>query len=147
MTSISHLARRWFGSLSRRSPPADDLRWVATVLGPSQLHVWSRFGAADQRHAISVARRFEALGQWGTDELAAALLHDIGKLESGLGTTMRMVATVVGPRTARFRAYHDHESLGAALLTAGGSSPTTVALVGGTATGRAADALREADDI
>ena len=37
------------------------------------------------------------------DEMAAALLHDVGKVECGLGTFGRVAATVVGPRTQRFR--------------------------------------------
>ena len=57
--------------------------------------------------------------------MAGALLHDVGKLESGLGTLARVVATIVGPRTARFRRYHDHERIGADLLVAAGSTPVT----------------------
>ena len=82
------------------------------------------------------------------------MLHDIGKLDSGLGTVGRVVASVVGPRTQRLRRYHDHEAIGAAWLAAGGSDPMTVRLVGGGGFGIdsgagevAAAALRAADDI
>jgi predicted HD phosphohydrolase len=102
--------------------------------------------APDRRHAITVGRRFETLGEsWSRDEMAGALLHDIGKLDADLGTLARVVATVVGPRTARLRRYHDHERIGAELLTAAGSSSVTVALLVGD--GRAAAALAEADQI
>ncbi|NDC46896.1 MAG: hypothetical protein EBZ68_04880, partial [Actinobacteria bacterium] len=61
----------------------------------------------------------------------AALLHDIGKIEASLGTVARVAATLLGPRTGRFRAYHEHEARGAALLQAAGSDAVTVALVAG----------------
>ena len=73
------------------------------------------------------------------------MLHDVGKQQSQLGTFGRVVATMVGRRGERFRAYHDHEALGAAMLAVLGSDPATVELVLGR--GPAADALRRADDI
>ena len=71
--------------------------------------------------------------------------RDVGKLDSGLGTLARVAATVVGPRTARFRAYHDHEAIGARLAEGAGSDPVTVALIEGS--GPAAADLRAADDL
>ncbi len=55
------------------------------------------------------------------------------------------MATVVGPRTRRFRLYHDHEALGARLAAAAGADVVTVALIEGRGPG-AAD-LRVADDV
>jgi hypothetical protein len=101
--------------------------------------------AADRRHSILVARRFESSGSWSRDEMAGALLHDVGKLDSGLGALGRVIATIVGPRTTRFRRYHDHETIGADLLAQAGSTEMTVELVRGR--GRAAPALVEADNI
>ena len=63
----------------------------------------------------------------------------------GLGTFARVAATVAGPRTARFRTYHDHEAIGARLAEAAGSDPVTVALIEGV--GPAALDLRAADDL
>ena len=84
----------------------------------------------DRRHAIVVARRFVALaGQPSRDEVAGALLHDVGKQASGLGTFARVLGTLVGPRGAKFRTYHDHEALGAAMATEAGSTSDTVALI------------------
>jgi hypothetical protein len=77
--------------------------------------------------------------------MAGALLHDVGKLESGLGTFARVAATIVGPRTDRFRRYQDHERVGADLLAAAGSSEATIEVVLGR--GPAATALAEADNI
>ena len=147
MSSLGHLARRFITSLSRREPPTADAAWAVSQMLEGERELWSRLPAADRRHAIVVARRFESMSTqpWSRDELAGALLHDVGKLESGLGTYGRVVATIVGPRTTRFRRYHDHERLGAELLEAAGSSLVTIDLVRGR--GRGAPILREADDI
>ena len=145
MSNLGHLARRWVGSLSPRPPDPADAAWAESYLRPGELALWRQLSNADRRHAIDVARRFAGLGPWPHDEMAGALLHDIGKLDSGFGTTMRVVATLVGPRTARLRRYHDHEAIGAAMLEAAGSSAATVELVEGR--GPAAEALRRADDL
>lgn len=146
MSRVRHLARRWWRSLSRRPPSEADVEWAHSFLLPSEQRRWDQFGPADQRHTIEVARRFAALRpEASRAEMAGALLHDIGKLESGLGTTMRVVATIVGPRTKRFRLYHDHERIGAEWLDQDGSDPVTVELVRGE--GPAAGDLAAADDL
>jgi putative nucleotidyltransferase with HDIG domain len=150
VTTISHLARRFVGSLSRRPPDASDLDWVRSWLNDPEFTLWRTLAPADQRHAIVVARRFADLApQASPPEMAAALLHDIGKLESGLGTAARVMATLVGPRTDRFRLYHEHEQLGAEMLRALGSDPVTVSLVASApdAPRDALIALRAADQI
>jgi HD domain len=141
-----HLGRRFFSSLSRRPPGEDDERWAEHWLLPTEVELWRRMTNADRRHAIAVARRFADRRPRATRaEMAGALLHDVGKVESGLGTLARVAATVAGPRTARFRTYHDHESIGARLAEAAGSDPATVALIEGA--GPAAADLRAADDL
>jgi hypothetical protein len=140
-----HLAKRFLSSLSSRAPDPADSAWAESQLLGGELQLWRRLSVADRRHAIAVARRFEPMGSWTRDEIAGALLHDIGKLDSDLGTASRVVATVVGPRTARFRSYHDHERIGAEMLAGVGSATATIELVHGH--GRAAAALLAADDI
>ena len=81
-----------------------------------------------------VARRAQAgLGGAATRPvLAAALLHDVGKVESGLGPLGRVVATLaqmsgrrrLAPRVER---YLSHDRLGGELLERSGSDPLTVA--------------------
>ncbi|MDO8363013.1 MAG: hypothetical protein Q7V88_08955 [Actinomycetota bacterium] len=143
---VGHLARRFALSLSRRPPAAVDTQWALASLLPGEAALWQRLSSADRRHSIQVARRFlEAWPAATRDEVAGALLHDVGKLASELGTFARVVATVVGPRTARFRRYHDHERLGVELMAAAGSSAATVELTLGR--GPAASALRAADDL
>ena len=87
-------------------------------------------------------------GESPRDDVAAALLHDIGKLASGLGVGGRVFATLIGPRTAKFRRYHDHERLGAAMLREAGSSERTASLIDATCSDLAVlAALRLADDV
>ncbi len=122
---IGHLARRFFGSLRPGGPPPDDEAWARAQLLPGEIELWARMPGADRRHAVGVAR------QVGEDrpERAAALLHDVGKIDSGYGTFGRVVATLVGRTRARGRMarYYDHPRIGAAWLEKAGSDPLTVA--------------------
>jgi hypothetical protein len=143
---VGHLGRRFVGSLSRREPAPNREAWARSQLLPGELALWQRMSVQDRRHSIEVARRFRGIVEAATrDEMAAALLHDVGKIECGLGTFGRVAATVVGPHTARFRTYHDHERIGLELLTAAGSTEATLALAAWT--GEHAEALRAADEI
>jgi hypothetical protein len=99
---------------------------------------------ADRRHAVGVARRAAAALGDRADRpvVAAALLHDVGKVEAGLGTYGRVVATLAamaaGRETAgmwsegrgftrRVGLYLRHPDIGADLLALAGSDPVTVA--------------------
>ena len=127
---VSHLAKRWWSSLSRRAPGARDLDWTSGQLLPGEFDLWSRMRAPDRRHSILVARRFADLRPTAIrDEVAAALLHDVGKIDSDLGTGERVLATVLGPRTDRWRRYHDHERIGAQLGRDAGSTTTTLEIL------------------
>src|SRR3546814_19559289 len=76
---------------------------------PGEAALWARLSAPDRRHAVGVARLVErALGaEAARPVLAAALLHDLGKVESGLRTYGRvdapLSAKVAGRDTARTR--------------------------------------------
>jgi hypothetical protein len=152
-----HLVRRFVGSLSRRAPAPADEAWAEAHLLPAEIGVWRRMANPDRRHAVAVARRVAS--EFGADRavLAGALLHDCGKVASGLGTFARVGATVVIAVMGRDRVEHGddriaryarHEPIGAELLRRAGSDPVTVALVGGAADAPAAAlaALRAADD-
>ncbi len=79
---------------------------------------------------MKVARRFVAARPDASRaEIAGALLHDVGKIECGLGTWGRVAASVVGGRTERFRTYHEHEHIGSVLAERAGSDPATVELI------------------
>ena len=152
---VGHLARRFAGSLSTRPPAPAEAAWGESFLLPTELLLWRQLDNIDRRHALAVARRFHELRPAAPRaELAGALLHDIGKLDSGLGTGSRVVASIVGPRTARLRRYHEHETIGARWLSEAGSHQVTVQLVNGSASSSdepelaaAGAALRVADDI
>lgn len=127
-----HLVSRFFRSLPDTPPAVGDEVWVDRHLTPGERTLWTQMSNQDRRHSIGVARRFvERRPSANRAEIAGALLHDVGKIESQLGTFERAVATLVGPRTERFARYHDHEEIGAERLSALDSDPVTVALVGG----------------
>jgi hypothetical protein len=124
---VVHLAKRFAGSL-RRGAPADEA-WAIAQLHPAERALWQRMPDADRRHAVDVAR---TIGDAPREVVAAALLHDVGKIESGLGTFARVGATLLGALGrerwgGRVGAYLRHDELGAALLAAAGSDPLTVA--------------------
>ncbi|HMG26466.1 MAG TPA: hypothetical protein VKH36_06590 [Acidimicrobiia bacterium] len=96
-----HLARRFVRALRPGAPGAEDAAWVAGILDPDELELWSSLPNHDRRYTIRVARlvdeqlagtAFAGDHRW----LAAALLHDVGKLDAGLGVVGRSVATVMG---------------------------------------------------
>jgi hypothetical protein len=140
-----HLVKRAVSSFSNATPEISSA--FSSFLLPDELKLWSAMPGRDQRHSIEVLKRFLVLYPEATRaQGAAALLHDVGKVQSGLGWFGRIVATVVGPRTNRFRLYHLHEELGAEMLR-GISEAETVALVRGEGSVLVVAALLEADNI
>jgi hypothetical protein len=143
LMQAAHLARRFFSSLGPSPLSREDAAWAAEhLLGPEQVF-WALMSDSDRRHAISVARQVSTTLGSRADRpvLAAALLHDMGKTASGLGTFGRVVATLAG-LVARDRAqawssatgikcrialYLCHPELGAGQLARAGSDPLTVA--------------------
>jgi hypothetical protein len=106
MAKLTHLSGRFFGALRPGAPRPDDVAWVQTVLTPDGFVIFRRQPNHDQRHAIGVARDVEARledTEYAADPRwpAAALLHDIGKLDSHLGVYGRVVATVAGAVAGR----------------------------------------------
>ncbi len=130
LTRPHHLAARFFTSLSSRPPQPADEAWAQAQLLPGELVLWRQMSNQDRRHSAKVARRFGAVRLEATRaEMAGALLHDVGKIDCGLGTWGRVLASTFGRRTERFRLYHDHESIGARLAEAAGSDSATVELI------------------
>ena len=103
MGGYGHLARRFFGSLRPGGPPDAERAWVEDVLSDAEYGLWTRMSGPDRRHSVQVAREVERrLGHEATPPvLAAALLHDVGKIDADLRTWGRVVATmsakVAGP--------------------------------------------------
>lgn len=173
MSGLVHLTRRFFGSLWPGGPDAAGTEWAESRLLDGEVDLWRTMSGPDRRHAVGVARRVEvALGGEATNPvLAAALLHDVGKRESGLGTYGRVIATISGgvvrrdPETIkawtrtrgftrRVGLYLQHPRLGGDLLAMAGSDPLTVTWARQhhlpedewTIDARLGAALRDADD-
>jgi hypothetical protein len=115
-------------------PRADDAAWVESLLSKAELALWRRMSGPDQRHAAGVARRVEAgLPSPDRPVLVAALLHDVGKVESGLSTWERVPATLArswrdgAAVPERWRRYYAHPGIGGDLLELAGSDPLVVA--------------------
>ncbi len=146
MAHVGHLTKRFFGSLRPGGPPRSEVAWVTEQLTPLELELWREMPGPDRRHSVVVARRVErTLGHEATPPvLAAALLHDVGKTQSGLGTYGRVIATLSGAAvgrdpetiknwtrtrgfTRRVGLYLQHPKLGGDLLGMAGSDPLTEA--------------------
>ena len=144
MSNARHLVHRFFGSLRPGGPPERDLTWVESTLSLQEIALWKRMSGPDRRHSAQVARDVHArLAERATAPvLAAALLHDVGKIDSRLRTYGRVVATlttkivgrdeVLGWRRSRglhrrIALYVDHPAIGGDLLELAGSDPLTVA--------------------
>jgi hypothetical protein len=116
---VGHLARRFFGSLSKAEPAPADTVWALSWLTDGERHLFEQMSVADRRHAIGVT--VDVAGRLGSNPprwaMAASLLHDVGKLNS-LGTWGRVAATLVPKRMARgaFDRYRRHPAIGSALL-------------------------------
>ncbi len=138
--AAAHLTRRFFRALWPGPPRAESVAWVEGILEPGELALWRQLPNHDRRYSIAVARRVEhalAGTEYADDPrwLAAALLHDTGKLDAGLGVVGRSVATIVAslagtPRVERWRGrggwrgrvadYRVHDEHGAARIRAAG---------------------------
>ncbi len=144
MAGLGHLARRFFGSLRPGGASDTDDSWARSNLIPGEIDLWERMSNPDRRHSAGVARAVErSLGAEATRPvLAAALLHDVGKVESHLSTYGRVIATLsaklggadTAPQwaatsgfTRRVGLYLLHPDVGADLLAMAGSDPLTVA--------------------
>ncbi len=143
ISGAAHLARRFAGALRPGGPGVADDAWASGLLGPGEVALWRQMSVADRRHAVGVARSVSRmLGPLATTAvLAAALLHDVGKLAAGLGTWARVPATLVGLAGGHSRAqawterrvgarrsvglYLRHAPLGAVMLQAAGADPLT----------------------
>jgi len=122
-----HLVRRFFGFLTARPlAPTEQTTIHVSLPSPLALLFFSQ-RPEDQRHALDVCSRV------GNDPalVQAALLHDVGKIDSDLGVIGRSLATMwLGtslPIWGRWQAYIDHGRVGANILEAHGADELAVA--------------------
>lgn len=144
--SAPHLVRRFLGMLAPVGPRRERAEWARAQLLTEEVALFDRMRPADRRHAVGVARRVRAELGDAADRpvLAAALLHDVGKVEARLGVYGRSVATLSGMAvrhdpetiktwtrmkgfTRRVGLYLQHPRLGGDLLALAGSDPLTEA--------------------
>ena len=149
--SFRHLAGRFFGAVDPRPPEASLDAWAQSFLIPTERVLWCQMSGPDRRHAIGVARQVEAALYTNRESpdrpvMAAALLHDVGKVRCGLGTFARVAVTlaaivkgrkalaVIPERAPRWRArvgeYLTHDVIGAEMLAGAGSDELTVTWAG-----------------
>ncbi len=144
MAAASHLVKRFFGTAMPIGASKVDDAWARAQLLDGEIVLWERMKAADRRHSAGVARRVEAaLGDDATRPvLAAALMHDVGKVEANFGAYRRALATLSDMAvhhdqdvirawtktkgfTRRVGLYLQHPKLGGDLLGMAGSDPFT----------------------
>jgi len=148
--SWRHLSGRFFAAVLPFGPKPADESWALEQLLGGERELWKRMSGPDRRHAVGVAHdtiRLLGPDPVGRDVIAAALLHDVGKVESSFGTFARVgitfAALAVGrsrllrwagepsgredpsPR-ARVGQYLTHDRVGALLLEGAGSGVLTV---------------------
>lgn len=149
MGGALHLAKRFFGAVKPGPPSAEDESWALAHLLPGEADVWRRMNNPDRRHAVGVARAVTEYNRSAAPSaeperavIAAALLHDCGKVICRFRTPARVLATVVwsfadddladrwlardpGTARARLAQYRRHPELGRDLLQQAGSARLT----------------------
>lgn len=119
----------------------EERRAVAAWTRPAELALFDAMHVADRRHGLDVVAHLRRAGVTDRDVLAAGLLHDCAKgdtgvwprvawsLAEGLGPWVASAAARVpgwGPAIDRLR---NHAEASASLLEAAGLSPRAVELV------------------
>lgn len=146
MASFVHLTGRFFATLWPFGPKRSDDEWARSHLLDAEIDLWVQMWRPDRRHAVRVARAVvdELEDRATRPVVAAALLHDVGKLDARLHTYGRVAATLSGKVvrhdedvirdwirtrgiTRRIGLYLVHPRLGGDMLALAGSDPFTVA--------------------
>ena len=128
MSTAAHLVRRFFQSLVVRRPDSADETWLLGLLNDAEAQLYRQMSAADRNHALRSAQ-CPALAD--DAQRVAAALHDVGKIQAGLGTAARVGATAVtavfpSRLRGRWASYVDHPRLGATMLREANSAEMTV---------------------
>jgi putative nucleotidyltransferase with HDIG domain len=120
---------------------------IATRLGPALNGLFHQMSPAEQAHAYRVAQALLAAGHSEPDLIAAALLHDVGKVRAPLALWERTLVVLCGklaPRLAErlgqssngarglrrpFVTASQHAAWGADMVRQAGASDRVVALI------------------
>jgi hypothetical protein len=135
-STVRHLVARFAATLRAAPPSPQDERWAMDRLAASTAALWARQSDGDRRHSVAVARHVLAAApdapHW---VIAAALLHDVGKIDAGLGVSGRVLATVLSVCRVRnapgaLGRHLRYPATGAALLAAAGEPAEVAAWAG-----------------
>ncbi|WP_119065417.1 HD domain-containing protein [Aggregatilinea lenta] len=124
--------------------PVDDMR-AARALAPELFALYRRMRRAERQHSLRVLNALLRGGHSDPDLLAAALLHDVGKIRTAFYLPEKVLVVLVkavapsrywawGGGSAHgwrrpFAVSVQHPAWGAELAAAAGASPRTVELI------------------
>ena len=93
---FAHLVARFREMGEPVTTEESDAAFAAAVLRPDEIALWMRMDPRDRRHAVAVTKRFVGACPGAVrEEVAGALMHDIGKSQVSMGRVARSVATIV----------------------------------------------------
>ena len=128
--SLGHLAARFLDYVRAKPLTDAERKIVISSLTGEEAHIFFEQGPKDQAHGFAAALVVLESDQSTGERIRAAMLHDVGKRNAGLGVLGRVAATALIkmglPLTRRFTLYRDHGPLGAADLEVAGSPPLVV---------------------
>ena len=144
LSRLAHRTRQFWNALHGHRGQVET-ETLLPHLTPSQIVLFRRMQPSEQNHAYRMLERLKATGQTDPDLLAAALLHDVGKVLYPLSLFDRVVI-VLGKRFFQRRARHwsegtpsrhrrpfvvaaHHSNWGADLAEQAGASSRTVDLI------------------
>lgn len=149
MSTLLHLARRFFGWWRAGRPDPSMQLWIGACLGPAESRLFWDQAVQDQAHAAAVGAFVAQHRPERIDLITAALLHDVGKAASRLGPVRRSIAAVLGglslPMTRRLTAYRNHGPIGAEMLEEVGAPAIAVAFARGHGGSQAPASVAPAD--
>lgn len=142
---IAYRLRQLVANLTAGPLAAGARREVADLLTARELALFDGYTYADQAHALRVLHCLRDAGYNHPDLLAAALLHDVGKIRCPLSAwdrTTIVVGSALFPRRAAewgngapagrrrpFVARAQHPQWGAEMAAAAGSRPAVIDLI------------------
>lgn len=141
---IRYRAGQFFKALHTH-PSASQLEQAKTVLKPALLALFLQMQPAEQAHSLAVYEQLIANGEKNSDLLAAALLHDVGKIRAPLRIWERVIIVIayyllpdriaawgkgrpVGWKRT-FVVAEQHPAWGAEMAAKAGAPPMTVEII------------------